>query len=121
MFGDDTTNNKSLAVPDQITESSLREHLKEAAAVLTRTAGDQTATARAVDDLSNKLQGMIEASARPQQRAAVGVKDRELQHRYCDESGRIHLKGVNRRVKFAGQVAEVYQPGLLDDTEAQTP
>ena len=121
MFGDDTTNTKSLAVPDQITESSLREHLKEAAAVLTRTAGDQTATARAVDDLSGKLQGMIEASARPQQRAAVGVKDRELQHRYCDESGRIHLKGVNRRVKFAGQVAEVYQPGLLDDTEAQTP
>lgn len=121
MFGDDTNNTKSLAVPDQITESSLREHLKEAAAVLTRTAGNATATERAVEDLSGKLQGLMEANARPQQRAVVGTKDRELQHRYCDESGRIHLKSKTRKVRFAGQVAEVHQPGLLDDTEAQTP
>jgi len=119
MFGDDTT--KNLSVPDKLTEPSLREHLKEAAAVLTRTAGDQTATARAVEDLSGKLQGLMEASARPQQRTAVGAQDRELQHRYCDESGRIHLKSTTRRVKFGGQVAEIEQPGLLDDTDALTP
>ena len=45
MFGEE---NKSLSVPDKITESTLREHLKEASAVLTRTAGDQVATQRAV-------------------------------------------------------------------------
>ena len=38
MFGNEET--KSLSVPDKITESTLREHLKEASAVLTRTAGD---------------------------------------------------------------------------------
>ena len=56
MFGEDATTTKSLAVPDQLTESSLREHLKEAATVLQRTAGNATATERAVEELSGKLQ-----------------------------------------------------------------
>jgi len=121
MFGEDATNTKSLAVPDQLTESSLREHLKEAATVLQRTAGNATATERAVEELSGKLQGLMEANARPQHRAAIGTKAAELQHRYVDESGRLHLKGSTRRIKFGGQVAEVEQAGLLDDTDAMTP
>mgnify|MGYP003673582832 CR=1 FL=1 len=116
MFGEDATTTKSLAVPDQLTESSLREHLKEAATVLQRTAGNATATERAVEELSGKLQGLMEANARPQHRAAIGTKAAELHHRYVDESGRLHLKGSTRRIKFGGQVAEVEQAGLLDDT-----
>jgi len=105
MFGEDATTTKSLAVPDQLTESSLREHLKEAATVLQRTAGNATATERAVEELSGKLQGLMEANARPQHRAAIGTKAAELQHRYVDETGRLHLKGSTRRIKFGGQVA----------------
>jgi hypothetical protein len=112
MFGN---NEKGLQVPDQITESSLREHLKEAAAVLTRTAGDATATSRAVDDLSGKLQGLLEAQARPSARNVENTTDREMMHRYTDETGRLHLQSTKRRLQFAGKSAEIFQPGLLDD------
>ena len=81
MFGNE---NKGLTVPEQITEKSLREHLKEAAAVLTRTAGDTTATSRAVDDLSGKLQGLLEAQARPAARNVENTSDREMMHRYTE-------------------------------------
>ena len=117
MFGNDT---KGLTVPDQITETSLREHLKEAAAVLTRTAGDNAATTKAVEDLSGKLQGLMESQARPAMRSVEGASDRELVHRYCDETGRIHLKSNKRRLKFGGRTAEIHQPGLLDDKTVMT-
>jgi hypothetical protein len=112
MFGNE---NKGLTVPEQITEKSLREHLKEAAAVLTRTAGDTTATSRAVDDLSGKLQGLLEAQARPAARNVENTSDREMMHRYTDETGRLYLSSTKRRLQFAGKSAEIHQPGLLDD------
>ena len=118
MFGNEET--KSLSVPDKITESTLREHLKEASAVLTRTAGDQVATQRAVSDLSAKLQSVLEGQARPAQRTAAGAPDRELVQRYTDDSGRVHLKSGVRRIKFGGRVAEIDQPGLLDDKTVLT-
>ena len=117
MFDNET---KGLTVPDQITEKSLREHLKEAAAVLSRTAGDNAATQKAVADLSGQLQGLLEAQARPATRSVENASDRELVHRYCDETGRLHLKSKTRRLHFAGKSAEVAQPGLLDDRTTMT-
>jgi hypothetical protein len=97
----------------------MADHLGKAKTLLGELAHDKAAQAKAIADLKVELQAIQQAASMPKERSVDdSASERDLVRRYVDDSGRLHLKGGTRRLKFGGREVRVEQRGLLDDPSA---
>lgn len=103
------------------TPADLQAFVGKAVAAVGELEDNDAARARAIEDLSKKLQSAVENAQPRGQQVAVDGRDADLTRRYLDSQGRISMRASRRTKMLGGKSIAIEQAGLLDETEGVSP